>query len=319
MAESGIGLDGRSELLYRKLLLRTSWRTPALAQAMGWPAQEVARAVEALRAEGLVSVSEDDPAALRAVEPCIALPALLARSMREGRSPQPRPVEIDRFIALHERAAERGREAAEGGGSRADASTVIERMVAKAEREVVFLVPGHAEGGAEFSRPIVDMGLRRGVRLRAVWSSSVFQAPAALAHAQWLAQQDLPPRTVGTVPLRAMIMDGAVAVVTDELEGPRVVRSPAELEPLCALAERLWEHGAAVRQLGRIPSAPTTRRPRTEIVLRLLAEGLTDDAIARRLGCSVRTVRNDVASAMAALDARSRFQAGARAMQVGLI
>lgn len=319
MAESGIGLDGRSELLYRKLLLRTSWRTQELAQAMGWPTNEVAQAMEILRAEGLASVSEDDHTAFRAVEPCIALPALLARSMREGRSPQPRPVEIDRFIALHERAAERGRESADGSGSRNDASTMIERMVAKAERDVVFLVPGHVEGGFEFSRPIVDMGLRRGVRLRAVWSSCVFQAPAAMTYAQWLAQQDVPPRTVGTVPLRAMIMDGAVAVVIDESEGSRVVRSTAELEPLCALAERLWERGAAVRQLGRKPGAPTTRRPRTEIVLRLLAEGLTDDAIARRLGCSVRTVRNDVASAMVALDARSRFQAGARAMQVGLI
>ncbi|MFH8516999.1 response regulator transcription factor [Streptomyces gelaticus] len=62
-----------------------------------------------------------------------------------------------------------------------------------------------------------------------------------------------------------------------------------------------------------------SQRPRMQVVLRLLAEGLTDDAIARRLGCSVRTVRNDVAAAMVALDARSRFQAGARAMQAGLI
>lgn len=319
MAESGIGLDRRSELLYRKLLLRTNWQTQELAQAMGWPADEITQAMETLRAEGLASVSEDDRTALRAVEPCIALPGLLARSMREDRSPQPRPVEIDRFIALHERAAEHVRDPADGSGSRNDVSTMVERMVAKAERDVVFLVPGHVEGGFEFSRPIVDMGLRRGVRLRAVWSSSAFQTPAAMTHAQWLAQQDVPPRTVGAVPLRAMIMDGAAAVVADGSEGPRVVRSAAELESLCALAERLWERGAAVRQLERKPGAPTTRRPRTEVVLRLLAEGLTDDAIARRLGCSVRTVRNDVASAMTALDARSRFQAGARAMQVGLI
>ncbi|GHH94955.1 helix-turn-helix transcriptional regulator [Streptomyces capillispiralis] len=319
MAQSGIGLDERSELLYRRLLRRTNWQTQELAQVMKWPASEVVRAMETLRAEGLAAVSADDPTAFRAVEPCIGLPALLARSMHEGRSPQPRPVEIDRFIALHERAAERMEESADGGGHRTDASTVIERMVAKAESEVVFLVPRYVEGGFPFSRPIVDMGLRRGMRLRAVWAASVFHAHPAMVHAQWLAQQDVPPRMADSVPVCAMIMDGAVAVVIDDARTPRVVRSAAELDSLCSLSERLWERGTAVRQLRRNPGAATTRRPRTEIVLRLLAEGLTDDAIARRLGCSVRTVRNDVAAAMVALDARSRFQAGARAMQVGLI
>ncbi|MCK1795071.1 LuxR C-terminal-related transcriptional regulator [Streptomyces sp. XM4193] len=319
MSESGIGLGKRSEHLYRTLLTRTSWRTHDLVHALDWPQEEVVRAMETLRTEGLASISEGDSTAFRAVEPCIALPALLARWMREGRSPQPRPVEIDRFIALHERAAERVAETPGEGRNRKDTSTVIERMVAKAERELIFLVPGHIEGGYEFSRPLVDTALRRGVRVRAIWASSVFQPPAAMAHAQWLAQQGLPPRTISTTPPRAMILDGSVAVAVDEVEGPRVLRSAQEVEPLLALTERLWERGAAIRQVGRKPGIPTPRRPRTEIVLRLLAEGLTDDAIARRLGCSVRTVRNDVASAMNALDARSRFQAGARAMQVGLI
>ncbi|MFF1275916.1 LuxR C-terminal-related transcriptional regulator [Streptomyces marokkonensis] len=319
MARSGIGLDERSELLYRRLLRRTNWQTQELAQVMKWPASEVAGAMDTLRAEGLAAVSADDPTAFRAVEPCIALPALLARSMHEGRSPQPRPVEIDRFIALHERAVERIEESADGDGYRHDACTVIERMVAKAESDVVFLVPRHLEGDFAFSRPIVDMALRRGTRLRAVWAPAVFHAHPAMAHAQWLAQQDVQPRMADSVPVYAMIMDGAAAVVVDEAREPRVVRSPAELDSLCAMAERLWERGSAVRQLRRTRATATTRRPRTEIVLRLLAEGLTDDAIARRLGCSVRTVRNDVAAAMVALDARSRFQAGARAMQVGLI
>lgn len=64
-----------------------------------------------------------------------------------------------------------------------------------------------------------------------------------------------------------------------------------------------------------IPQPPA----RNHVVLRLLADGLTDDAIARRIGVSVRTVRNDVAGAMTRLQARSRFQAGVRAVQLGLI
>lgn len=318
MAQSGIGLDEATELLYRRMLRQANWRTQELARTLKWPAHELVQAMDTLLAEGLASVSPEDPAAFRAVEPCIALPELLAQSMYEGRSPQPSPAAIDRFIALHERAVERIEESA-GGGYRDDASTVIERMVAKAESDVVLLVPGHVAGGFAFSRPLVNMSLRRGTRLRAVWSTAVFRASPAGVHAQWLAQQGVPPRMVDTVPLCAMIMDGAAAVVVDDAYGSRVVRSAAELDSLCALADRLWERGTPVRHLTRTPGGAACRRPRKETVLRLLAEGLTDDAIARRLGCSVRTVRNDVAAAMVALDARSRFQAGARAMQVGLI
>ncbi|MEU9115709.1 LuxR C-terminal-related transcriptional regulator [Streptomyces sp. NPDC048483] len=318
MAQTGIGLDGRAELVYRKLLLRTRWRTPDLARAIGWQEGETAAVLAALEDDGLASRSGDDGQAVRAVEPCIALPALVARRMREDGEPQPRPLAVERFIALHERAAERIGEAVGALDSWDDAASTIERMVAKVERGIDFLVPGYVEGTFELSRSIMDMALRRGARVRAVWASSVLQSPDAMMHAKWLAEQDAPPRSAGAVPLRAVIMDGVVAVLFNEADRVRVVRSPAELERLCALADRLWERGAAVRQVVR-PACAATRRPRSEIVLRLLAEGLTDDAIARRLGCSVRTVRNDVASAMVALDARSRFQAGVRAMQVGLI
>lgn len=318
MAGTGIGLDRRAEFLYRKMLLRATWRTQDLARDLAWSVDEVVRVLDVLCEEACAAPSGRDAAEFRAVEPCIALPALLARRMREGRSPQPRPVDIDRFIALHERAAERVGKGAGGSEYRNDASVAVERIVAKVEREVVFLVPGYVQGGFEFSRPIADMVLRRGARFRSVWASSVMGTPSGRSHAQWLAHECVAPRTVTTVPTRAMIMDRDVSVVIDDSGDVRVVRASAELERLCALAERLWESGATVRRSGRNPGAATPRH-RSEVVLRLLSEGLTDDAIARRLGCSVRTVRNDVASAMEALEARSRFQAGARAMQVGLI
>jgi DNA-binding NarL/FixJ family response regulator len=47
-------------------------------------------------------------------------------------------------------------------------------------------------------------------------------------------------------------------------------------------------------------------------IIQMLAEGLTDDAIARRLGLSVRTCRRHIATLLRNLDAVSRFQAGVR-------
>lgn len=51
--------------------------------------------------------------------------------------------------------------------------------------------------------------------------------------------------------------------------------------------------------------------------VRLLSEGHTDDAIAKRLGVSSRTARRIANELMERLGARSRFEAGVRAVQEG--
>ena len=55
------------------------------------------------------------------------------------------------------------------------------------------------------------------------------------------------------------------------------------------------------------------------VVLNLLAAGLTDDAMARHLGVSVRTVQRRVREICARLGARTRFQAGLQARRHGLL
>jgi DNA-binding NarL/FixJ family response regulator len=51
----------------------------------------------------------------------------------------------------------------------------------------------------------------------------------------------------------------------------------------------------------------------------MLGDGLKDEAAARRLGMSLRTYRRRVAEILTLLDADSRFQAGIRAHEFGLI
>jgi DNA-binding NarL/FixJ family response regulator len=104
-----------------------------------------------------------------------------------------------------------------------------------------------------------------------------------------------------------MVVNGGDAVVN---------RCASAVAPLCVLADQMWgKSSPGVRR----QQVPVEQTPRHHKVLRLLADGLTDDAIARQVGVSVRTVRNDMAAAMLSLDARSRFQAGVRAAQLGLL
>lgn len=88
-----------------------------------------------------------------------------------------------------------------------------------------------------------------------------------------------------------------------------LVRSPLLVAVLRALFTELWRHAVPVGGPGR---ADGVRQ-----VLRLAAQGLADDSIARQLGVSVRTVRSRFAEAMDELGARSRFQAGVEVARRG--
>jgi DNA-binding CsgD family transcriptional regulator/biotin operon repressor len=313
----GIGVGEEAEVLYQALLFHPGESLGELGRNLGMSADDVLQHIQVLRGNGLVV--ESAGGGVRAVEPCVALPLLMARRLNAPQAMRPSPVEVKCFIARHERAADVA-DTLERGSDADRMAVLIERMVSKVEERLVFLVPRPSSDGTELSRPVVETALRRHAAVRSVWASPVFDTPAAAAHAEWLEGQGVPVRSsAAEVPVRAVIMD-EVAVVVGEDGRPRVLRAPEETRRLSALADQLWERAMPARAWNRSrPSGRAVTRPRPELVLRLLAEGLTDDAIARRLGCSVRTVRSDVACAMTALNARSRFQAGVRAIQVGLV
>ena len=65
---------------------------------------------------------------------------------------------------------------------------------------------------------------------------------------------------------------------------------------------------------------PADRLPSVQQkVLELMAEGLNDDAIARRLAISTTTVRRHITAIMHRLHVTSRFAAGAAAQRRGWI
>ncbi|MER5319672.1 helix-turn-helix transcriptional regulator [Streptosporangium roseum] len=88
-----------------------------------------------------------------------------------------------------------------------------------------------------------------------------------------------------------------------------LVRAAIVVASLRSLFEELWTRAA--------PLPWTHRGDGVVRVLRLAAQGVSDEMIARQLGLSVRTVRSRFADAMAELGAQSRFQAGVEAARRG--
>ncbi|MFB7501969.1 helix-turn-helix transcriptional regulator [Streptomyces broussonetiae] len=84
---------------------------------------------------------------------------------------------------------------------------------------------------------------------------------------------------------------------------------PGTLAALRTLAQMLWQQAEPLAQRQVVPSESEQQ------ILITLLQGLTDQAIARRLNTSDRTVRRMVAQLMERLGAQSRFEAGVRAVE----
>ncbi|MCP2265394.1 DNA-binding response regulator [Promicromonospora thailandica] len=117
-----------------------------------------------------------------------------------------------------------------------------------------------------------------------------------------------------------IILDRRLVILAGDLTaGQRsysVITQPETVQGVISLFEAAWRsatdlavYDARIADIRRI--APQ--------VLDLLGQGVKDETAARMLGLGVRTYRRRVAELMEALGAGSRFQAGARARELGLV
>jgi DNA-binding NarL/FixJ family response regulator len=166
--------------------------------------------------------------------------------------------------------------------------------------------------------------IARGVRVRAIYGQSINSAPRQRKYLTDLAATGAEVRLAEQVPFDLLIADSHSALVLanpEDTSGPAViVRGPALVRSYVAMYEDCWLRSAPfpARAAGSFEAdGELTEQHRT--TLRLLANGLTDERIARKLGVSLRTVSRLVSEIMRYLQADSRFQAGVLAASHGLI
>jgi DNA-binding NarL/FixJ family response regulator len=101
----------------------------------------------------------------------------------------------------------------------------------------------------------------------------------------------------------------------DTQPGAVLVTARGMVAVLSAFFDQLWQ---SARPFGPPKLAgPSDLSAQQRQLLRLLYQGNTDDAAARKLGVSVRTVRKVTAGLMRETGARTRFQLGSRAFERG--
>ncbi|WP_129308294.1 LuxR C-terminal-related transcriptional regulator [Streptomyces sp. L2] len=322
-----LGLDAMAELVYRAMIRHPQETVADLARRLDVSQQDVGEALDRLSSLALVSTATD-PSGFRAVSASLGMELLLARQQAELLAQQQR-IEASRAAA-----AQLIAECSDGGtGTRssvgeeirgiADIRLKLEELGAGAMDEVLTLAPGGAHSAAdlEASRGPNSELLARGVKIRTIYLDSVRNDPQTLAHIQWLSDRGAHVRTVAALPVRLILIDHRVAVLptsaTDAALGAVVLRGQGTVTALNALFESIWNGAGPLAEPGRRDARGLTAQEAE--TLRLLSQGLTDEAIAHRLGVSPRTTRRIVSGLMQQLNARSRFEAGSRAVQDGWI
>ncbi|MGW3744964.1 LuxR C-terminal-related transcriptional regulator [Streptomyces sp. NPDC005146] len=199
----------------------------------------------------------------------------------------------------------------------------LSMMTRLCSEEMVSIQPG---GGRDPDtlRSIVAESLsmlERGVRLRTLYQHTARASLSTQAYVRSVSAAGARIRTTAEAFDRIIVFDRETAFVPQPRvagrpQGASVVTDPTVVGFLYRMFESLWESGRPF-DAHQAEFQPSTEGLKTSI-LRLMATGLKDEVIAKRLGMATRTFRRHVKDITDELGVESRFQAGFRAWQLGI-
>ncbi|GAA1535661.1 helix-turn-helix domain-containing protein [Kribbella lupini] len=290
-----LGVCSEDEQLYRALLARPESTTLGLAEVTGWPAARVTRHLRSLLSLGLASRTPGRPARYTPAVPEAAVELLALRRQAAI---------VEARLGASVLTAE-FRAATESGPF-----TVIRGAEAIAQRYQ------QAQQAAQSEVVVLDAVLparaRSGVVYRMVYDMALLVDPASLDAARAAGTSC---RMLRDVPLKLVVVDRRTGLLQTGADVLVELGPSSLLDGLLRLFELLWQQATP---LAFEPSdGPLSAEDQQ--LLALAAAGLTDQAIARRLGVAQRTVERRMQRILKALDATTRFQAGLRAGQRGLL
>ncbi|MEU8890757.1 helix-turn-helix domain-containing protein [Streptomyces sp. NPDC048442] len=324
----GLGeVEGR---VYEALLKEQASCASELARLLEVPVLRIDEALTSLSVSGFTVPATDG--APRPAAPAAAIRTLIHRRQAELHI---RSAELEQLMMSADRIAGRltagSQSASEGGieivtghrqiGERA------ESLLASAEQEVVILDrPPYAKADADHPDrpPALDIEalLARGITVRAVIDREGLGLPGRMRSLTALAARGLRARVTSGVPTKLIGIDHRITLLppsesADPTASALVVGDALLRNALLPLFETVWDRSIPLGSSGGTgPTADPVSGQQREL-LGLLAAGLKDEAIARRLGVHVHTARRRITRLLAALNAETRFQAGAQAATRG--
>lgn len=306
-----VGVEAEDEAVYRALLRNPECTVRELADYSGRDPAAVRRSVTRLEGLGLLSRTAHHPSRLIPARPDVAVDVLVAR----------RQAELDRAQAAARSLLAEMQSPAQYRPENLVEVVVGQQAIAaryaqlqnRTERELLVLdrppyVADQVESDTREHRLLRDQ-----VDVRVIYAPESLALPGAVDVAYSAARAGERSRVHAQVPIKLAVSDRSVALLPLAMEQMRssalVVRESALVEALSQLFHLLWDQALPLVPEGADDGAVEIDRR----LLTMLASGMKDDAIARQLDVSSRTVGRRVAELMAILGARTRFEAGVRA------
>jgi DNA-binding CsgD family transcriptional regulator len=317
--------------LYRLAVAHPGWNRVEAARLLEVSSAQLDERIESLVQLNLLRRSIDPDREFDAVSPELAIAGLLVEDENEIRLRQAQLArvrqEVQALLPTYFEARQE-RRAAEAIDVLDDVEMVRQMLADHSRRARHSIHIAHPGGGMSDeglarSLALDLLMLDRGVIMRSVLQHSTRDHAPTQRYATVVMSRGAEIRTVPVVPRRIIVFDREVAFLPrlrdEDRHGAVVVREPDIVEHLLASFANMFAIGRAFPVgLGE----DTDEEVLTEThraILRQMAAGEKDEGIARRLGMSVRTCRRHIATILENLGAQSRFQAGVRAEQRGLL
>ncbi|MEQ4715044.1 helix-turn-helix transcriptional regulator [Nonomuraea sp. B19D2] len=320
-----LGLDPAQTALYSAVLRLHRATLTDLAQAMDGPIDKVGRQLDDLVKLGVV---DEQSGEYLARHPAAALGRVIAerldRLAEESRSIDTALGSIRSLI----RDYDAGRDYQSGtftvelvNGADVLYESVVGIAVQSPPMALMTALPDErtmTDFARKFADPWIDAQKRKLLAVHAIVPVATLVLPGVRDQLTRLLEAGGKVRTLDRVPSWFMTAGSEVAGLPpfwggnlpDHAYNFYLVRTPVVVGLLRALFKELWARAVPLPWGGR-------RSEGMVQVLRLAAQGMCDDSIARQLGVSVRTVRARFADAMTELGAQSRFHAGVEAARRG--
>ncbi|WP_370947328.1 TrmB family transcriptional regulator [Amycolatopsis sp. cg5] len=314
MTLDSLGVNTTEQRVYEVLLRHPDVTLAQLTELTRMTAERLRGLVNSLADKGMLSRTPGRPTRLVAAPPDIAVEILALRRREE--------IERARLAgaALGARFRTEGGPVLQVVRGREAIAHRFRQLQQVAKQEVLILdKPPYVVEPDEAQDKLQRDVQARGVRYRTIYDHSTLDQPERLDSLRRLTSCGEQARAMTGVPTKLVIADRRLGLVPYELPSDHqavLLRPSAVLTGLVTLFDQLWDRASPLW-----PDSATGAQINADDqqLLALLAAGLTDQAIARKLGVAQRTVERRVRRVMDSLGARTRFQAGLQAAIRGLL
>ncbi|MFB6817654.1 helix-turn-helix transcriptional regulator [Streptomyces sp. NPDC056347] len=195
-------------------------------------------------------------------------------------------------------------------------NAAIDDATRRCTTELLTAQPGGGRSSAVLSEALqrCQYLLARGVRLRTLYQHTVRYNPATMDYIQQVTDSGTSAefRTLDELFERLIVFDREVAFIParSDRQSALEVRNQALIAFLVDVYERAWQRATPLTASSRSREEPSVIPGIRRTICQLLISGYVDEAIARRVGMSVRTCRSHIAKIAEQLGSTNRAQLG---------